>query len=139
MAAITLAPDTFDAAVPMRGIYDFAEAWEEADRLGKLFFGAGHIGSPAQNPEAYSRSSSLARVERIKTPLLVMHGGRDVRAPARQHALLVAALKKYGKEFEERVYGDEAHGFGPASQIDMYGRLVEFFDRYLKKRGASPQ
>ncbi len=133
MAAITLAPDTFDAAVPMRGIYDFAPAWDEADRLGKLFFEAGHVGTPAQNPESYRRSSSLARVARIKTPLLVMHGGRDVRAPARQHSLLVAALKQHGKVFEERVYGDEAHGFGPASQIDMYGRLVEFFDRHLKR------
>ena len=132
MAAITLAPDTFDAAVPMRGIYDFAPAWDEADRLGKLFFEAGHKGSPKQNPEAYRKSSSLARVEKIKTPLLVMHGGRDVRAPARQHVLLVEALKKHGKTFEERVYGDEAHGFGAASQIDMYGRLIEFFDRHLK-------
>ena len=133
MAAVTLAPTTFDAAVPMRGIYDFAAAWEEADRLGRLFFEAGHRGSPKQNPEAYVRSSSLARVERIKTPLLVMHGGRDVRAPARQHVLLVEALKKHGKTFEERVYSDEAHGFGASSQVDMYGRLVEFFDRHLKR------
>jgi dipeptidyl aminopeptidase/acylaminoacyl peptidase len=133
MAAITLSPDTFDAAVPMRGIYDFAPAWDEADRLGKLFFEAGHQGSPQQNPAAYKRSSSLARVDRIKTPMLVMHGGRDVRAPARQHVLLVEALKKHAKTFEEHVYGDEAHGFGAGSQVDMYGRLIEFFDRHLKK------
>jgi dipeptidyl aminopeptidase/acylaminoacyl peptidase len=133
MAAITLAPTTFNAAVPMRGIYDFGAAWEEADRLGKLFFEAGHRGSPAQNPEAYRKSASLARVDRIQTPLLVMHGGRDVRAPARQHTLLLEALKQHGKTFEERVYADQAHGFSASSQVDMYGRLVEFFDRHLER------
>ena len=131
LAAITQSPGTFDAAVPMRGIYDFAAAWEEADRIGKIFIQRGHRGTPTQNPEAYVRSSSLSRVERISTPLLVMHGGRDVRAPARQHVLLVEALKRNGKQFEEQVYADEAHGFSRRSQLDMYGRLVAWFDKYL--------
>jgi dipeptidyl aminopeptidase/acylaminoacyl peptidase len=131
LAAITQSPDTFDAAVPMRGIYDFAAAWVEADRIGKIFIQRGHRGTPKENPQAYARSSSLSRVERIKTPLLVMHGGRDVRAPARQHVLLIEALKKNGKQFEEQVYADEAHGFSRRSQLDMYGRLVAWFDKYL--------
>jgi dipeptidyl aminopeptidase/acylaminoacyl peptidase len=131
LAAITQSPDTFAAAVPMRGIYDFATAWEEADRVGKIFIQRGHRGTPAQNPAAYARSSSLARVDRIRTPVLVMHGGRDVRAPARQHVLLVNALRKHGKLFEEAVYADEAHGFSRKSQMDMYGRLLAWFDKYL--------
>lgn len=69
-----------------------------------IFTQRGHRGTPKENPAAYARSSSLSRVDRIETPLLVMHGGRDVRAPARQHVLLVEALKKHGKPFEERVY-----------------------------------
>ena len=132
LAAITQSPDTFDAAVPMRGIYDFAAAWEEADRIGKIFTQRGHRGTPKENPAAYQRSSSLSRVDRIETPLLVMHGGRDVLAPARQHVLLVEALKKHGKAFEEQVYADEAHGFSRKSQLDMYGRLVAWFDKYLR-------
>ena len=133
LAAITQSPDTFDAAVPMRGIYDFAAAWEEADRIGRIFTQRGHRGTPAENPAAYARSSSLARVGAIRTPLLVMHGGRDVRAPARQHVLLVEALKRHGKTFEEQVYADEAHGFSRKSQLDMYRRLVAWFDTYLKR------
>jgi len=132
LAAITQSPDTFDAAVPMRGIYDFAAAWEEADRIGTIFTQRGHRGTPKENPAAYQRSSSLSRVDRIKTPLLVMHGGRDVRAPARQHVLLVQALKQHGKQFEEQVYADEAHGFSRKSQLDMYGRLITWFDKYLR-------
>ena len=75
-------------------------------------------------------TSSLARVDRIHTPLLI-HGGRDVRAPARQHVLLVDALRTHGRLSEEAVYADEAHGVSRKSQLDMYGRLLAWFDKYL--------
>jgi dipeptidyl aminopeptidase/acylaminoacyl peptidase len=61
-----------------------------------------------------------------------MHGGRDVRAPARQHARLVEALTKHGKTFEEQVFADEAHGVSRKRQLEMYRRLVAWFDKYLK-------
>lgn len=136
MAAVTLGPDTFAAGVPMRGIYDFGLAYDEADRVGKLFVARGHRGTPAEQPEAYRRSSSLARVSAVKAPLLVMHGGRDVRAPARQHQLLVDALRAAGKTFEQELFLEEPHGFSAASNVRMYGRLLEWFDKYVK--GATP-
>jgi dipeptidyl aminopeptidase/acylaminoacyl peptidase len=133
MAAVTHSPDTFDAAVPMRGIYDFAAAYEEADRIGKIFTMRGHGGTPEENPAAYERSRSLSRVDRLKTPLLVMHGGRDVRAPSSQHQMLITELKQHEKVFEEHVYEGEAHGFSSVeNRIDMYERLLSWFDRYLK-------
>ena len=56
MAAIARAPDAFDAAVPMAGIYDFADAYTNADRLGKIFIRTGLI---SQLPFAKSSASSL--------------------------------------------------------------------------------
>jgi dipeptidyl aminopeptidase/acylaminoacyl peptidase len=72
-------------------------------------------------------------VDRLKTPLLVMHGGRDVRAPSSQHQLLITELRRHNKVFEEHVYEDEAHGFSSLeNRIDMYQRLLTWFDRHLK-------
>jgi dipeptidyl aminopeptidase/acylaminoacyl peptidase len=133
MAAIARHPGVFDAAVPMAGIYDFADALTNADRLGRIFIRTGHGGAPDARAEVYARSNTLARLPNVTTPLLVMHGEADVRAPYRQYQLVVEILRKHGKTFESRSYPGEPHGFrSPANRIDMYSRLEAFFDRHLK-------
>ena len=134
MAAITRVPDAFDAAVPMAGIYNFGDAYTNADRLGKIFIKTGHGGSPEDRPEIYAISNALSRVKDVKTPLLLMHGERDVRAPFRQFELAVEILKREGKTFESKSYPGEPHGFrNPRNRIDMYQRLEAWFDKYLKE------
>lgn len=133
MAAIARVPDAFDAAVPMAGIYDFGDAYTNADRLGKIFIRTGHGGSPEERPDIYAISNTLARVGQIQTPLLVMHGEADVRAPFPQYQLVVAQLEADGKDFESHSYPDEPHGFrNPDNRIDMYQRLEAFFDARLR-------
>ena len=135
MAAIARVPGVFDAAVPMAGIYDFGDAYTNADRLGRIFIKTGHSGSPDEQPDIYAVSNTLARIENIDTPLLIMHGELDVRAPYRQFEIAVAELERHGKVFESRSYPGETHGLRPAARIDMYRRAEEFFDRMLKGAG----
>jgi len=133
MAAIARAPGKFDAAVPMAGIYDFGDALQNADRLGKIFTRTGHGGDPKDRKEIYAISNTLDRMKDITTPLLIMHGEADVRAPYRQYELAVALLRKYGKTFESKSYPGEPHGFrNPKNRLDMYQRMEAFLDRYLK-------
>jgi dipeptidyl aminopeptidase/acylaminoacyl peptidase len=133
MATIARHPDKYDAAVPMAGIYDFGDALINADRLGKIFTKTGHGGNPDERKDVYARSNTLARVKDVKTPLLIMHGEADVRAPFRQYQLAVEILEKNGKKFESKSYPGEPHGFrNPANRIDMYQRLEAFFARILK-------
>jgi dipeptidyl aminopeptidase/acylaminoacyl peptidase len=133
LAAVTRAPKAFDAAVPMGGIYDFADAYRTADRVGRIFTREGHGGSPEQRPEAYATSDSLARIEALQTPLLIMHGEADVRAPFRQYQRVVEALERHGKVYEARSYPGEPHAFlDPANRVDMYQRLEAWMDRWLK-------
>lgn len=133
MAAIARVPDAFDAAVPMAGIYDFGDAYTNADRLGKIFIKTGHGGSPEERPDVYAVSNTLARVEDIETPVLTMHGEEDVRAPYRQFELVVDILEREGKTYEAHSYPGEPHGFrNPMNRVDMYQRLEAWFDRWLK-------
>lgn len=134
MATIVRAPDKFDAAVPMAGIYDFGDAYENADRIGKIFIKTGHGGSPEERKETYEVSNTLARLKNVKTPLLIMHGEEDVRAPYRQYQLAVKILEEHGKLFESKSYPGEPHGFrNPQNRIDLYQRLEAFFEKHLKK------
>lgn len=133
MAAITRVPDAFDAAVPMAGIYDFGDAYTNADRIGKIFTKTGHGGAPDERPQIYAISNALSRVENVKTPLLIMHGEADVRAPFRQYELAVKILKDKGKTFESKSYPNEPHGFrNPQNRVDMYTRLEEWFQKWLQ-------
>lgn len=135
MATIARYPDKYDAAVPMAGIYDFADALTNADRLGKIFTQTGHGGPPDKRRAVYDRSNTLARVKDVKTPLLIMHGEADVRAPFKQYQLAVDILKKTGKTYESKSYPGEPHGFrNPANRLDMYQRLEAFLDKYLKRQ-----
>ena len=133
MAAINRVPDAFDAAVPMAGIYDFADAYTNADRVGKIFTKTGHGGTPEEQPEIYAISNALLRVNRITTPTLLMHGEADVRAPFRQFQLAVEIMEKEGKVYESHSYPGEPHGFrNPENLIDMHQRMEAWFNKYLK-------
>ncbi|MEP1093801.1 MAG: alpha/beta fold hydrolase [Cyclobacteriaceae bacterium] len=133
MAAVTQEPAKFDAAVPMAGIYDFGDAYTNADRIGKIFIRTGHGGSPEERPEVYAVSNALSRIHRVETPLLIMHGEADVRAPFRQYESAVKILKDRNKVFESKSYPNEPHGFrNPQNRVDMYTRLEEWFQKWLK-------
>ncbi len=134
LGAVTRDLDAFDAAVPMGGIYDFADAYENADRLGRLFTREGHRGSPEDNPDAYERSDSVARLEDVRTPILIMHGEADIRAPFRQFELVVEALEYHERTHEAVSYPDQPHQFSdPANRVDMYTRLEAWMDRWLRE------
>ncbi len=132
LGAVTRDLDAFDAAVPMGGIYDFADAYQNADRLGRLFTREGHRGSPEDNPEAYRRSDSVALLDQVRTPILIMHGEADIRAPFRQFQLVVEALEQHDRVFEAVSYPDQPHQFqNVADRVDMYRRLEGWMHRWL--------
>lgn len=133
LAAVTRAPEAFDAAVPMGGIYDFADAYETADRLGQIFTATGHNGAPSAQPEAYAASNSVRLLGELETPLLLMHGQADARAPYRQFKMVVRGLKKHGKTFESHSYPGEPHRFRKLeNRIDLYQRLEAWMDNWLQ-------
>jgi len=132
MAAITRTPEKFDAAVPMRGIYSERATFEEQDRLGKIFTKTGHGGLPHERPEIYDKSETISRFHRIETPVLIMHGEEDVRAPYRNYRIAVEKLRELGKEFEAKSYPGQGHGFSdPEARINMYRRLRDFLRGHL--------
>ncbi len=132
LSAVTLTPDAFDAAVPMRGAYSKTNTLEHTDRLGNIFTITGHGGTPEERPEIYAKSNTVDRLDRVKVPLLLMHGELDRRVPIQHFQLAVQRLEELGKDFQTKTYPTEGHGFrDPANRIDMYSRLEAFFTEHL--------
>jgi dipeptidyl aminopeptidase/acylaminoacyl peptidase len=134
MAAVARDSSKFQAAAPFYGIYDWAESYGDADRLGKIFLVTGfNNNTPIENPDLYARNSTVNYLSQIDTPLLIEHGELDRRAPYSQALRITDALKKANKTFEFIHYPNETHGIhDPANYIDAYTRMEKWFDHYLR-------
>jgi dipeptidyl aminopeptidase/acylaminoacyl peptidase len=72
-------------------------------------------------------------LERLRAPLLVIHGANDPRVPLSEAQQIVAALEARGVPTQLLVFDDEGHGIIKLkNKLVMYPIVVEFLDRYLK-------
>ncbi len=85
----------------------------------------------------YWNMSPIKYVARINTPLLIIHSENDLRTPIEQAEQLYIALKLQKKEVEFIRYPEESHGLSrigrPDRRIHRLKKILEWFDRYLKK------
>ncbi len=86
-------------------------------------------------PEArarYERLSPFNRVDQVTTPTLVIGGEIDWNVPILNSEQLYLALKRLGVETQLLVYPGEYHGIDtPSLAVDLYGRYIDWFGRYL--------
>jgi dipeptidyl aminopeptidase/acylaminoacyl peptidase len=87
----------------------------------------------AQNGPALLRErSAVDWPERIKAPLLILHGTADWRTNPKDQALALAEkLQELGKTYELVMYAQDSHGL-PFHWRDRDQRIVEWFRRYIR-------
>jgi dipeptidyl aminopeptidase/acylaminoacyl peptidase len=75
--------------------------------------------------------SPLLNLERLKVPLLLVHGDDDQRVPYKQSRLMAEALAKAGKSHEFITLKGEGHGFSSDSYMQLWlDKLDAFLTRY---------
>jgi dipeptidyl aminopeptidase/acylaminoacyl peptidase len=135
LSLLTKFPDVFQAGVDIAGVADFLLNYESL--YGPWILG--RLGTPEENPDAYFRASAINFVERIKAPLLILHGTNDPNVTLLQSVMLVDRLLKHGKRFEFEIYPGELHFFTKKrSWIDAFAKMARFFDQNLRL-AASPR
>ncbi len=136
-AAALLAQTTrFRAAMVTGGVYDLWRLYGDLDAGGNSEGAAiaeRYAGAlPWTNLRSYIENSPIFCVERMTTPLLIIHGARDSVSVTQADALFVA-LRARGKTVEYARYPDEFHSFvNVANQSDSLRRFVAWFDKYLQ-------
>jgi dipeptidyl aminopeptidase/acylaminoacyl peptidase len=84
-------------------------------------------------PLRYIENSPLFWVDKIETPLLIMHNDRDGHVPWEQGIELFTALRRLGKPAWMINYNDEPHWpTSFANRRDWNIRMKQFFDHFLK-------
>jgi dipeptidyl aminopeptidase/acylaminoacyl peptidase len=138
MAGLAEYPDIFAAGVDLFGVVNFKtffkhrEAWMAA--VSKIEYG-----DPATEGEMLDRLSPLTRIDRVKTPTLVLHGANDTNVPVIEAEQVVESLKKRGVPVEYVLFPDEGHGFQKIpNRIRSNVALVKWFAKWLGVKPAGP-
>ena len=90
-----------------------------------------HLIGPLPGSEDEHRSRSpLFQADRIRDPLLLLHGTDDMVVPAAQSAALAEAVRAAGGTVELHEYEGEGHGWSrPATTEDELERVSAFLAR----------
>jgi dipeptidyl aminopeptidase/acylaminoacyl peptidase len=96
-------------------------------------------GSPYDDPAPYLERSPVFLADRIRVPVLLVHGAEDIRVTPAQSREMYTALREKGAPVELVIYPREEHGISePRHQIDFMKRQLEWFDRFLRPESATP-
>jgi dipeptidyl aminopeptidase/acylaminoacyl peptidase len=90
-------------------------------------------GTPWDYPLRYIENSPIFNIDKINTPLLIMHNDADGHVPWYQGIELFTSLRRLGKPSWFLNYNGEPHWpLKFQNRRDFNIRLAQFFDYYLK-------
>jgi len=86
-----------------------------------------------ERPLRYIENSPVFFVDKIETPLLIMHNDDDGAVPWYQGIEMFMAMRRLNKPVWMLVYNNERHNLTRwPNRMDLSIRMHQFFDHYLK-------
>ncbi len=130
----------FKAAAESDGMADLVGNYGQMERDGTAFgtsvveTGQGLMeGTLWERRERYIENSPLFYLDRVETPLLIVHGAEDTTVSSFLGDQVFVALRRLGREVEYAKYEGEGHTLSSdANRRDVFERLIRWFDTHLK-------
>jgi len=133
LMAPTLAPDMFKCAIGFAGVYDLPLMFKEGDVQSRRAGGRYLEQVLGEDTKVLKSMSPTHNVDKLKTKILLVHGGDDERAPIEQFEALEDALNERNYPYQKLVMDDEGHGFyNDEHQAKYYGEMLSFLKENLK-------
>jgi dipeptidyl aminopeptidase/acylaminoacyl peptidase len=146
--ALVTQTQRFKAAVMSSGIADLVSMYGELQDSGLDSWvdwaenGQGALGgTPWQYRERYIENSPFFYLDRVTTPVLILHGSADRSVPVFHGGQVFSALRRLGREVEFRKYDGEGHVLeGRENIVDYWNAVIRWFDGHVKNpaSGAKP-
>jgi dipeptidyl aminopeptidase/acylaminoacyl peptidase len=131
LAALTTYPALWAAGVDIVGISNLATFLENTSDYRRAHREA-EYGSLDQDRDFLEEIAPINHIDRIKAPLIVIHGANDPRVPLSEAEQLVDALKSRNIDVEFLVFEDEGHGLVKLKNKQIaYPAIINFLDEVL--------
>lgn len=114
------------AAVFGAGAYDFKKAYDEVKIEGIRKNMEAETG---MTQKAIKERSSILQMNKLKSPVLILHSEKDGNVPVSQAYLLRDRLTELKKDFEIKISPTGRHGYIDG---DFISTVIDFFSRKLK-------
>jgi dipeptidyl aminopeptidase/acylaminoacyl peptidase len=119
LQCLTRYPETFSGGVCASGISELKKFDEKTHKLESHYASALTLPKGASDEERdriYKERSALYKVDKIKSPLLLLHGQEDTVVPLEQARLIADSLKERGKDVKIVEFPGDGHNLAhPAS------------------------
>ena len=131
LAAVTLQPELWKAAVNYYGIADFVTLLERTGPW-RRDHRAREYGFPGTDDALFAEISPIHHVARVTAPLLVLHGDRDPRVPMHESDQFVAAMEARQMTVRYERFTYAGHGFiRPDHRTRVYAAVADHFLTHL--------
>jgi len=133
LMSVVREPNLYACAVAAAGVYDHDIQYRKADFIRWTRWGDDYI-DKVIGPTAEDRreASPITYLDRLKTPLLIVHGENDQRVPVEHARALRKALQNRGIDAEYMEKKNEGHGFfKEQNRTDFFHALLNFLDRHI--------
>jgi dipeptidyl aminopeptidase/acylaminoacyl peptidase len=138
-AAVITRTNLFRAAMALDGTYDLAGNYSQSSRNEIQWSegGQGRMGThPWADLERYIANSPYYQADKIRTPLLLLHGEKDDACPVIEARKMFNALDRLDRNAELAIYAGEGHLLGLWSvpnAVDASQRMLDFLAQHLRE------
>jgi dipeptidyl aminopeptidase/acylaminoacyl peptidase len=134
LAGLTLYPDLWAAGVDIVGIANFKTFLEQTAPYRRALREA-EYGSLEKDAVLLDKISPIHKVDKIRAPLMVIHGTNDPRVPVGEAKQIATALEKRKVPVQLMTFDDEGHGLAKLkNRLVAYPAMVKFLDQYVRNR-----
>jgi dipeptidyl aminopeptidase/acylaminoacyl peptidase len=136
MAGVTEYPDMFAAGANLFGVVNFDTFFKNTQPW-MAAISTVEYGDPVKEADMLKALSPIHKLDRIRTPLMVLHGANDTNVPLIEAEQIVADLKRRSVPVEYILFPDEGHGWRKLpNRVKSTTEIVRFFEQRLNG-GAS--
>lgn len=131
MAGLAEYPELFAAGANLYGVVNFETFFAETEpwmaAISKVEYG-----DPETQADMLRELSPINKVDRVRAPVIVLHGANDTNVPVVEAEQVVEGLQKRNVPVEYIVFPDEGHGFRQTkNRIRVMVAVARWFERHL--------
>lgn len=134
LAGLTMQPDLWAAGIDIVGMSSLVTFLENTSAYRRAYRER-EYGTLADDRDFLLEASPLTHLEKLRSPLFIIHGANDPRVPLSEAEQIAASLRERGIRTDLRVYADEGHGLAKrTNQLDAFPAAVDFLASVVPAR-----